>query len=192
VQGYVHDTLLESYVVEPHRPHSLESLAFRHLGRTGLTYEAVVGKGASQIPFTQFEVERATAYAAEDAEMALHVHQSLWPQVEGGGRLLEVYRDIEMPTSAVLARIERAGVLVDTALLQAQSRELAERLVALESEVHGLAGHPFNLGSPKQIGEIFFGRLGMPVKRKTASGAPSTDEDVLQELGVAFALPAHV
>jgi DNA polymerase-1 len=192
VQGYVHDTLLESYIVEAHRPHSLESLAFRHLGRTGLTYEAVVGKGVSQIPFTQVDLERATAYAAEDAEMALHVHQSLWPQVEGGGRLLDVYRDIEMPTSEVLARIERAGVLVDTALLQAQTRELAERLVALESEVHALAGQPFNLGSPKQIGEIFFGRLGMPVKRKTASGAPSTDEDVLQELAADYPVAARL
>jgi len=192
VQGYLHDTLLESYVIEAHRPHSLESLAFRHLGRTGLTYEAVVGKGASAIPFAQVEIARATAYSCEDSEMALHVHQALWPVLERAPKLLGVYRDIEMPIAGVLARIERAGVLVDTELLKAQSQELEKRLMALEADVHALAGQPFNLGSPKQIGEIFFGKLGMPVKRKTASGAPSTDEDVLQELAADFPVAARL
>ena len=192
VRGCCHDTLLESYVLEAHRPHSLESLAFRHLGRTGLTYEAVVGKGASQIPFAQVDLEKATEYACEDSETALHVHQALWPQIEDQARLLDVYRRIEMPTSEVLARIEQAGVLIDSELLRAQSRELAERMLALEHEVHALAGQPFNLGSPKQIGEILFGKLGMPARRKTASGAPSTDEDVLQELAADHPVAARL
>jgi DNA polymerase-1 len=192
VQGVVHDALLESYVLEAHRPHGLESLAFRHLGRTGTPYEAVAGKGASAIPFAQVEVARAAAYACEVAEMALHVHQALWPMLERTSGLLAVYRDIEMPMAAVLARIEKNGVLVDSELLRAQSHELEKRLAALEAEVHSLAGQPFNLGSPKQIGEIFFGKLGMPVKRKTASGAPSTDEDVLQELAADYPVAARL
>ncbi|MEP7057486.1 MAG: DNA polymerase, partial [Caldimonas sp.] len=162
VHGYLHDTMLQSYVLEAHRPHSLESLAFRHLGRTGLTYEAVCGKGANQIPFAQVELDKATAYSCEDSEMALHVHEALWPQLEAEPELLDVYRRIEMPASEILGRIERAGVLIDSALLKAQSQQLAERMVALESDVYEQAGQPFNLGSPKQIGEILFGKLGMP------------------------------
>src|SRR5450432_2305 len=192
VRGYRHDTLLESYVFEAHKPHSLESLAFRHLGRTGLTYEDMTGKGANQISFTQVEIGRAADYSCEDSDMALHVHQALWPQIEAEPGLLRVYRDIEMPTSAILARIEHTGVLIDSALLAAQSQQLAERMVALESEAYALAGQPFNLGSPKQIGEILFGKLGLPVGRKTASGAPSTDEDVLQELAADYPLPGKL
>jgi DNA polymerase-1 len=192
VRGYRHDTLLESYVFEAHKPHSLESLAFRHLGRTGLTYEDVTGKGANQISFTQVEIGRAAAYSCEDSDMALHVHQALWPQIEVEPGLLRVYRDIEMPTSAILARIEHAGVLIDSAKLAAQSQQLAERMVALETEAYALAGQPFNLGSPKQIGEILFGKLGLPVGRKTASGAPSTDEEVLAELAADYPLPARL
>jgi DNA polymerase-1 len=192
VRGWRHDTMLESYVFEAHKAHSLESLAFRHLGRTALTYEEVCGKGVSQIPFAQVSVERATAYSAENADMALHVHQALAPQLEAEPGLADVYRRIEMPTSAVLARIERTGVLIDSALLAIQSRELAERMLALESEAFELAGQPFNLGSPKQIGEILFGKLGLPVGRKTASGAPSTDEEVLAELAKDYPLPARL
>ncbi|MEO8081413.1 MAG: DNA polymerase I, partial [Caldimonas sp.] len=192
VRGYVHDTMLESYVLEAHKPHSLESLAFRHLGRTGLTYEAVCGKGANQIPFAQVEVGRAGEYSCEDSEMSLHVHQSLWPRIEVEPGLLRIYRDIEIPASALLGRIERHGVLIDSALLAAQSRELAERMVALESEAHALAGQPFNLGSPKQIGEVLFGKLGLPVLKKTASGVPSTDEEVLDELAADYPLPAKL
>jgi DNA polymerase I len=192
VQGYRHDTMLESYVFEAHKAHSLESLAFRHLGRTALTYEEVCGKGVNQIPFAQVSIERAAEYSCEDAEMALHVHQALIPQIEAEPGLADVYRRIEMPASAVLARIERTGVLIDSALLATQSRELAERMLALESEAFALAGQPFNLGSPKQIGEILFGKLGLPVGRKTASGAPSTDEEVLAELGKDYPLPARL
>jgi DNA polymerase-1 len=192
VRGYAHDTLLQSYVLEAHKPHSLESLASRHLSRSGLSYEDVAGKGASQIPFAQVEVQRAAEYSCEDSDMTLHVHQVLWPQMQAQRGLLHVYREIEMPTSAVLAKIERHGVLVDAALLARQSRELAERMMALEAEAYALAGQPFNLGSPKQIGEILFGKLGLPVKKKTASGTPSTDEEVLDELAADYPLPAKL
>jgi DNA polymerase-1 len=192
VRGYRHDTMLESYVWEAHKAHTLESLAFRHLGRTALTYEDVCGKGAHQIPFAQVEIGRAAEYSCEDADMALHVHQALWPRIEAEPGLADVYRRIEMPTSAVLERIERSGVLIDSALLAAQGQELAERMAALEREVYEIAGQPFNLGSPKQIGEILFGKLGLPVGRKTASGAPSTDEDVLQELAADYPLPGKL
>jgi DNA polymerase-1 len=192
IRGYAHDTLLQSYVLEAHKPHSLESLAQRHLGRSGLSYEDVAGKGANQIPFTQVEVSRASEYSCEDSEMTLHVHQALWPQLEAEPGLRHVYEAIELPTSAILARIERHGVLVDVQRLAAQSRELAERMVALERDCHDLAGQPFNLGSPKQIGEILFGKLGLPVKKKTATGTPSTDEEVLAELAADYPLPAKL
>jgi len=192
VRGYRHDTMLQSYVLEAHRPHSLESLAFRHVGRTGLTYEDVCGKGVNQIPFAQVEIGRAADFSCEDADMALHVHQALAPRLEAEPGLADVYRRIEMPTSAILGRIERAGVLIDSVLLAAQSQEMAARMSALEQEAYELAGQPFNLGSPKQIGEILFGKLGMPAKRKTASGAPSTDEDVLQELALDYPLPGKL
>src|ERR1019366_4159235 len=192
VRGYRHDTMLESYVIEAHKPHSLESLAFRHVGRTGLTYEAVCGKGANQIPFAQVEIGRAAEYSCEDSDMTLHVHQALMPRIEAEAGLARVYGEIEMPTSAVLVRIERNGVLIDSALLAAQSQELAERMAALEVEAYEIAGQPFNLGSPKQIGEILFGKLGLPVKKKTASGTPSTDEEVLAELAADYPLPARL
>ncbi|HEV8690790.1 MAG TPA: DNA polymerase, partial [Ideonella sp.] len=191
-RGYVHDTLLQSYVLEAHKPHSLESLAERHLGRTGLSYEQVCGKGANQIPFSQVDVAVATTYSGEDSEMTLQVHQTLWPQLEAEKGMREVYERIELPVSAILHRVERNGVLIDGALLARQSKELAERMMALEREAYELAGGPFNLGSPKQIGDVLFGRLGLPVKKKTASGAPSTDEDVLQELAADYPLPAKL
>jgi DNA polymerase-1 len=190
--GIAHDTLLESYVLEAHLAHSLEKLAERHLHRKGLSYEDLCGKGANQIPFSQVDVQRATEYSGEDSEMALHVHQVLWPRLQAEPGLRYVYQDIELPVSAILARIERHGVLIDTKLLEQQSRELAERLVALEREAHALAGQPFNLGSPKQIGDVLFGKLGLPVKKRTASGAPSTDEDVLTELAADYPLPAKI
>ncbi len=196
VRGYRHDTMLQSYVLEAHKPHGLESLAERHLGRRGLSYEDLCGKGANQIPFAQVAIDRATTYSGEDSEMALQVHQTLWPQIEADGGdqsgLRFVYDGIELPVSQVLQRIERTGVLIDAAVLARQSRELAERMVALEQEAHALAGQPFNMGSPKQIGEILFTKLGLPVKKKTATGAPSTDEDVLQELAADYPLPARI
>ena len=190
--GVRHDTMLQSYVLEAHRPHSLESLAERHLGRKGLAYEDLCGRGAAQIPFSQVDLAQATRYSGEDSEMALHVHQVLWPRIEDAPRLRDIYERIEMPTSRVLGRIERHGVLVDVDRLGRLSRELAERMVALEQQAHELAGQPFNIGSPKQIGEVLFGKLGLPVKKRTASGAPSTDEEVLQELAADYPLPARI
>ena len=190
--GVRHDTLLQSYVLEAHRLHGLANLAERHLGRQGLAYEDVCGKGANQIPFAQVELAKATEYSGEDSEMCLHLHSVLWPQLAAEARLREVYETIEMPVSAVLQRVERHGVLVDAKVLAEQSRQIAERMVALEQEAYAIAGQPFNLGSPKQIGEILFGKLGLPVKKKTASGAPSTDEDVLQELAADYPLPARI
>jgi DNA polymerase-1 len=192
VRGYAHDTMLQSYVLEAHKPHGLESLAARHLGRSGLSYEDVCGKGAHQIPFAQVEVQRAAEYSCEDSDMTLHVHEVLWPQLREQAGPLFVYEKIEMPSVVVLGRIERNGVLIDAAVLARQSQELAERMMALEREAHELAGQPFNLGSPKQIGEILFGKLGLPVKKKTASGAPSTDEEVLAELAADYPLPAKL
>ena len=192
VRGFRHDTLLQSYVLEAHLPHGLEKLAERHLGRKGLSYEDLCGKGVNQIPFAQVEVTRATEYSGEDSEMTLALHETLWPQLEAEPGLRFVYEQIEMPTSALLLRIERHGVLIDAALLARQSRELGERMLALEQEAYALAGQPFNLGSPKQIGEILFTRLGLPVKKKTASGAPSTDEEVLAELAADYPLPAKI
>ncbi|HOL37663.1 MAG TPA: 5'-3' exonuclease H3TH domain-containing protein, partial [Rubrivivax sp.] len=162
VRGLVHDTMLESYVLEAHRPHSLQSLAERHLERAGLSYEDLCGKGAHQIPFAQVDVARAAQYSGEDSEMALHVHEVLWPRLVAAPRLREVYERIEMPVALILQRMERHGVLIDAPLLAAQSRELAERMLALEHAAYEIAGQPFNLGSPKQIGEILFGRLQLP------------------------------
>jgi DNA polymerase I len=196
VRGYRHDTLLQSYVLEAHLNHSLEKLAERHLGRKGLSYEDLCGKGANQIPFSQVDIHKAAEYSGEDSEMTLAVHQVLWPQLEAEPAAAPsqrfVYESIEMPVSALLLRIERHGVLIDSARLAEQSRELAERMVALEQEAYAIAGQPFNLGSPKQIGEILFGKLGLPVKKKTASGAPSTDEEVLAELAADYPLPAKI
>ncbi|WP_418315741.1 DNA polymerase I [Piscinibacter sakaiensis] len=192
VRGYVHDTMLQSYVLEAHKPHGLESLADRHLGRRGLSYEDLCGKGAQQIPFAQVAVDRAAEYSCEDSEMCLHVHQTLWPQLEAAQPLHDLYRQIEMPTALILQRIERHGVLIDPQVLAMQSKELGERMVKLEQEAFSLAGQPFNMGSPKQIGEILFKQLGLPVKKKTASGVPSTDEEVLAELAADYPLPAKL
>jgi DNA polymerase-1 len=192
VRGYVHDTLLQSYVLEAHKPHSLDSLAQRHLGRAGLSYEDVCGKGAHQIPFAQVDIERAAEYSCEDSEMTLQVHQTLWPQVEAEAGLRFVYEKIEMPVTHLLQRIERNGVLIDPARLAQQSQQLGERMLQLEREAHELAGQPFNMGSPKQIGEILFGKLGLPVIKKTASGSPSTDEEVLDKLAEDYPLPAKL
>ena len=191
VRGYVHDTLLQSYVLEVHKPHNLDSLAERHLGRRGLSYEDVCGKGAAQIPFAQVPIERAAAYACEDAEMCLAVHHVLWPRLQAEPALQRIY-ELELAVSDVLRRMERHGVLIDADALRRQSAELAQRLAELEAEAHALAGGPFNLGSPKQIGEVLFERLGLPVIKKTATGAPSTDEEVLEKLAEDYPLPARI
>lgn len=192
VRGYAHDTMLESYVLEAHKPHGLASLADRHLGRSGINYEDLCGKGAGQIPFSHVAVDQASTYSGEDSEMTLQVHQTLWPQLEAEPRLRELYETIEMPSAEVLVRIERNGVLIDAGVLARQSHQLAQRMHTLEQEAHAIAGQPFNMSSPKQIGEILFTKLGLPVKKKTASGAPSTDEEVLQELAADYPLPARI
>jgi DNA polymerase-1 len=191
VQGYAHDTMLESYVLEVHKPHGLSSLAERHVGRKGVTYEDLCGKGAHQIPFAQVDVDKAANYSCEDSDQCLDVHLALWPQIEAHAGLKYVY-DLEIQTSEALYRIERNGVLIDAPTLAAQSQALGERIVQLETEAYEIAGQPFNLSSPKQLGEIFFDKLGLPVVKKTATGARSTDEEVLEKLAEDYPLPARI
>ena len=191
VRGYVHDTMLQSYVLEVHKPHGLASLAERHLGRSGIDYEDVCGKGAHQIPFSQVDVAKAAEYSCEDSDQTLDVHLALWPKLQADERLRFIYQ-LEIDSSEALYRVERNGVLIDAATLASQSHALGQRIMQLESEAHLLAGQPFNLGSPKQIGEIFFVKLGLPVIKKTATGAPSTDEEVLEKLAEDFPLPAKI
>jgi len=187
--GVAHDTMLQSYVLESHRPHDLDSLALRRLDVKTLNYAEVTGKGASQISFDQVSIERATEYATENADIIVQLHRVQHPRVVADAGLDFVYSSIEMPTSEVLFRMERTGVLLDCALLDEQSRELGERVLALENKAYELAGQPFNLGSPKQLGDILFGKMGLPVVKKTATGQPSTDEDVLQQLAADYPLP---
>ncbi len=187
--GIAEDTLLESYVLESDKPHDMDSLASRHLGLKTLTYAEVCGKGAKQIGFDEVAVERATEYAAEDADVTLRLHRHLFARLGREPQLAALYRDIEMPVLSVLFDMERTGVLVDAFVLAQHSEELARRLDALEREAHALAGQPFNLGSPKQLGELLFGKLGLPVVKKTATGQPSTDEEVLQTLAEDYPLP---
>lgn len=187
--GVAHDTLLESYVLEAHRSHDMDSLAARHLNRKTILFQDVCGKGVNQIGFDEVAIDRATDYAAEDAEVTFALHRALWPRLESEARLREVYERIEVPVSRVLFDMERIGVLIDRDRLVAQSSELGRRIEELESRAHALAGQPFNLGSPKQIGEILFGKLGLPVVKKTATGAPSTDEEVLEKLSTDYPLP---
>jgi DNA polymerase-1 len=191
VRGYVHDTMLESYVLEVHKPHGLASLAERHTGRTGISYEDLCGKGAKQIPFSQVPVDKAAAYSCEDSDQTLDVHRVLWPLLEADEKLRAIY-ELEMACSETLFRIERNGVRIDAARLAAQSHDLGQRILKLEQEAYDIAGQPFNLSSPKQLGEIFFDKLGMPVVKKTATGARSTDEEVLEKLAEDYPLPAKL
>ncbi len=191
VRGYAHDTMLQSYVLEVHKPHGLASLAERHTGRTGISYEDLCGKGAKQIPFAQVAVDKAAAYSCEDSDQTLDVHRVLWPQLAADPRLRAIY-ELEIACSETLFRIERNGVLIDAQQLASQSHALGQRILQLEQEAYDIAGQPFNLGSPKQLGEIFFDRLGMPVIKKTATGARSTDEEVLEKLAEDYPLPAKL
>lgn len=191
VRGYAHDTMLQSYVLEVHRPHNLTSLALRHVNRTGITYEALCGKGKGQIPFAQVPVDQAAAYSCEDSDQTLDVHGVLWPQIQANAGLLHIY-ELEMQTSEALFRIERNGVRIDAGELARQSNDLGARILQLENEAYEIAGQPFNLASPKQLGEIFFDKLGMPVVKKTATGARSTDEEVLEKLAEDYPLPAKL
>ena len=192
LRGIVHDTLLQSYVYESHRSHDMDSLAQRHLGIKTITFEEVCGKGASQIGFDQVDIATATQYAAEDADITLRLHQHLWPMIEADQQLRYVYQAIEIPTMLVLARMERNGILIDSAKLAQQGQVIGMRLLELEKEIHILAGQPFNIQSPKQIGEILFQVKNLPIIKKTPGGAPSTDEEVLQKLSENYPLPARI
>ncbi|MBS3935649.1 MAG: DNA polymerase I [Sulfuritalea sp.] len=187
--GIVDDTLLESYVLESDQSHELGSLAERHCGLATISYDDVTGKGANRISFSQVDIERAAQYAAEDADVTLRVHQALAPRLAAEEKLARLYRDIELPVAEILFRMERAGVLIDTQALAQQSDALGRRLMEIEATAHALAGQPFNLNSPKQLAEILFGKHELPVVKKTASGTPSTDEEVLQKLAEDYPLP---
>lgn len=190
LKGIRFDTMLESYVLDSTATrHDMDSLALKYLGRSTIHFEDIAGKGAKQITFNQIKLEDAGPYAAEDADITLRLHQALWPRLESESSLLSVFEEIEMPLVPVLSAIERNGALLDRELLGQQSEELGHRMLELEREAHDLAGGEFNLGSPKQLGEILFERLQLPVIRKTPKGAPSTAEEVLAELALDYPLP---
>jgi DNA polymerase-1 len=190
LEGIEFDTMLESYVLDSVATrHDMDSLAEKYLDEETIKFADVAGKGASQLTFNQVALEEAGPYAAEDADITLRLHQALWPQVSAEPALKSVLTDIELPLVPVLSRIERAGALVDDTLLFQQSQELAVRIIELEKQAWELAGQEFNLASPKQLGEILFTKLEIPVLKKTAKGAPSTKEEVLQELALDYPLP---
>ena len=189
LRGIAHDTMLESYVLDSTATrHNMDALALKYLGRKTTKYEEVAGKGAKQICFNQVSVEVATPYAAEDAEVTLALHESLLPQLEERG-LLKLYSEMEIPLLSVLSTIERTGVLIDSAMLQQQSHEITQKLVAIEKAAFEEAGESFNLSSPKQIQAILFDKLELPILKKTPKGQPSTAEEVLQELALDYSLP---
>jgi DNA polymerase-1 len=188
--GMRYDTMLESYVLNSTATrHDLDSTAAHYLGVETIKFEDVAGKGAKQLTFNQVPIERAAEYAAEDADVAFRLHERLWPEIDQLPRLEAVYEDIEQPLVPVLLDMEHTGVLVDAEMLRAQSHEISKSLMKLEQDAHAAAGTGFNLDSPKQLQEVLFGKLGLPVKRKTATGQPSTAEDVLEELALEFELP---
>lgn len=190
LSGIEHDTMLESYVLDSTATrHDMDSVAAKYLGIATTRYEDVAGKGARQLTFNQVPLEQAGPYAAEDADVTLRLHRALWPRLENTGRLAQVYREIEIPLVPILQSMERTGVLLDVDMLNRQSHELSQEMRRLEEEAHTAAGGPFNLGSPKQLQEILFERLGLPVQRKTPKGQPSTAEDVLGELAEHHELP---
>ncbi|GAC1663723.1 MAG: DNA polymerase I [Steroidobacteraceae bacterium] len=190
LEGQRFDSMLESYVLNSVATrHDMQATAVKYLGIRPLQYEDIAGKGAKQLAFNQVDVDRAAAYSAEDADITLRLHRILWPQIEAQPALQTVYQTIEQPLMPVLYRMERAGVLIDRELLKIQSVELAARMLALQGLAHGEAGAAFNVDSPKQLQEILFGKLAIPVTRKTPTGQPSTAEDVLEELASSYLLP---
>jgi len=193
LQGMQYDSMLESYVLNSVATrHDMDSVARRYLGRETIHFEDVAGKGAKQLTFNQVDLEIAAPYAAEDADVTLQLHQTLWELLGENPLLRSVYVDIEQPLVPILLAMEETGVLVDRKMLTTQSGELAKKMIELEAKAHDLAGGPFNLGSPKQLQEILFERLGLPVIRKTPKGQPSTAEDVLVELADDYDLPAVI
>ncbi len=191
LRGIHDDTMLESYILDAvGSRHDLDTLALKYLGQRTIHFEDIAGKGAKQITFNQVPIEQAAPYAAEDAEVTLRLHQLLSAKLDQEGSLSTLYRELEIPLVSVLSRVERNGALVCRDTLAAHSQELGQRMLALESQAHELAGGPFNLGSPKQLGEILFTQLELPVLKKTPKGAPSTAEEVLAELALDYPLPA--
>ena len=189
MQGIQHDTMLASYVLDSTLRHNMDDLAIRHLSYSTIHYEDVAGKGAKQITFNQVEVETAAPYAAEDADITLRLHNTLWPQLEETKSLEKVYKELELPLLPVLSRMERNGVLLDVIMLAKQSKQLTQRLKELELEIYEIAGEEFNIGSPKQLQVILFEKLELPIISKTPKGQPSTAESVLQELANDYPLP---
>jgi DNA polymerase-1 len=190
LSGIAYDTMLESYVLESTATrHNMDAVALRYLNHTTIKYQDVAGKGAKQLTFNEVPVETAAPYAAEDADITLRLHQAMWPKLSAQAELEKVFTDIEMPLLTVLSDMEQTGVAIDTTMLEKQSGELAARINELEQEAHREAGQPFNLGSPKQIQQLLFDKLQLPVLAKTPKGAPSTAESVLQELALDYPLP---
>jgi DNA polymerase-1 len=189
LRGIVHDTLLESYVLESHQRHDMDSMAQRILSIKTISYDEVTGTGAKRIGFEQVAIEQAGEYAAEDADITLQLHRALYPRIAGDDKLKHIYADIEMPVMAVLYTMERNGVLLDQKLLSELSAEFGTKMIAIEARAHAEAGQPFNLSSPKQIQEVLFDKKGLKPVKKTPTGAPSTDEESLAELALDHPLP---
>ncbi|WP_270828564.1 DNA polymerase I [Aeromonas sp. Y318-1] len=190
LQGIAYDTMLESYVLNSTASrHDMDSLARRYLNAETISFEDIAGKGVKQLTFNQIELEQAAPYAAEDADITLRLHQTLWGKLSAEPGLAKVFSEIELPLLPVLARMERLGTTIEPKLLHQQSQEIEERLAELEKQAHELAGQEFNLSSPKQLGEILFTKLGLPIIKKTPKGAPSTAEEVLAELAETYELP---
>lgn len=190
LQGIAYDTMLESYVLNSTASrHDMDSLARRYLNVETISFEDIAGKGVKQLTFNQIELEQAAPYAAEDADITLRLHQTLWGKLSAEPGLAKVFREIELPLLPVLARMERLGTTIEPKLLHQQSQEIEVRLAELEKQAHELAGQEFNLSSPKQLGEILFTKLGLPIIKKTPKGAPSTAEEVLAELAETYDLP---
>ncbi len=190
LRGIAFDTMLESYVLDSvANRHDMDTLALKHLGHKTVSFEEIAGKGKSQLTFNQIDIDEAAQYAAEDADITLRLHHALWPRLEAEPTLRDLFAKIEIPLVPVLSRIERRGVNIDSEMLAKQSDELKNRIATLEKQIHEAAGGPFNIASPKQIQEVLYDRLKLPVLRKTPKGQPSTAENVLQELAVDYDLP---
>lgn len=192
MQGVAYDTMLESFIHGSGGRNDLDSAALRLLNYKTTTFEEIAGKGAKQLTFNQIEIDIAGQYAAEDADICLRIHNILGPKIEAESGLSYVFKNIEMPLVPILAEMERTGVLIDVSLLKTQSKEIADQLMVLEKQAHELAGQPFNLGSPKQLQEILYDKMHLPVLHKTPTGQPSTAEEVLQELAHDYPLPALI
>ena len=190
LEGIKYDTMLESYILDSTGTrHDMDSLALKYLGHKTTHFEDIAGKGVKQLTFDQIPLEVAGPYAAEDADITMRLHEVFWPKIEKEQKLVSLFNEIELPLVPVLSRIERKGALLDIDLLAEQSQDLETRISELEKEAHEIAGQAFNLGSPKQLGEILFEKLELPVVKKTPKGAPSTAEDVLVELALDYPLP---